>query len=283
MHLPELAILDVLPLLSPRVVQWRAAQVIDDAAAARDRLAHRTVRRFVLRAGEAGAITGTSFYVGMAPAAAMIYCDQILVVLQIAALYGRDPRDAARAAELLVFQRRYASTAVAEAALRWAGSPAASHGTQSRLRRLVLAFQQLPSMIGFEIRKMKNPLDVLIVAAEIAAFFVPVISIPVWAYASGASTRRVGRAAIAYYGAVSPSRDVRTSVVVRDTPSARARRKVVVVLLAVLIMLGIVAPFVPLGRVSHFLPLGGIVLAELALVLTGLRLFLVTRPVRPAD
>ena len=212
----------------------------------------------------------------------MIYCDQILVVLRIAALYGRDPRDAARAAELLVFQRRYASTAMAEAALRWAGSPAARDRTLSRRRRLVLGLQQLPSMIGLEIRKMKNPFDVLIVAAEIAAFFVPVISIPVWAYASGASTGRIGRAALAYYRTVPPSDDLRTSVVLHDSPSARMRRNFVVLLLTVLITLGIVAPFLPLGRISHFLPLGGIVLAELALVLTGLRLFLVTRPVRPA-
>ena len=56
MHLPELAILNVLPSLSPRVVQWRAAQVVGGTADARDRLAYRTVRRCVLRAGEAGAI-----------------------------------------------------------------------------------------------------------------------------------------------------------------------------------------------------------------------------------
>ena len=41
---------------------------------------------------------GSSFYIGMPSAMAMLYCHQLLLVLRIAALYGREPAHAARAA-----------------------------------------------------------------------------------------------------------------------------------------------------------------------------------------
>ena len=49
----------------------------------------------------------------------MIYCHQLLLVLRIAALYGREPADAARAAEMLVFQGRYADRETAAVRGGW--------------------------------------------------------------------------------------------------------------------------------------------------------------------
>ncbi len=56
----------------------------------------------------------------MLPAMAMIYCEQLVVVLRIAAIYGRDPTDAARAAEILVVQGPYPSVTAATEALQTA-------------------------------------------------------------------------------------------------------------------------------------------------------------------
>jgi hypothetical protein len=132
-----------------------------------------------------------------------------------------------------------------------------------------------------QVRRIKHPLDVLIVAAAVAAFFVPLISIPVWASATGTSTRRLGRNAIDYYQQTAASADLPATVRLPSPPTARIRRRFVVSLVVLVAALAAVAPFIPLGKVSHFLPLGGIVLAEAALVWTGLRLIFITRPASP--
>src|SRR5277367_5967984 len=102
-HLPELVLVRVLPLLSPGVSGWVAGlhgvETTPPEQLARERVGGSTVRaRWV------GSITGSSFYVGMPSALAVIYFEQLLVVLRIAAIYGHDPRSAARAPELLVIQ-----------------------------------------------------------------------------------------------------------------------------------------------------------------------------------
>jgi hypothetical protein len=274
----DLGVLNTLPLLSPRVTQWRAKKVVDESPKEVDRLARHALRISVGQARRAGAITGSSFYVGMVPAVAMIYCEQLRMVLRIAAIYGRDPEDPARAAEILVFQHRYSTVAQAEAALRTVGRPTPRGSQLPWFRRMSVAVKQLPAMIGLQVRRIKHPLDVLIVAAEVAAFFVPLMSIPVWAYATGKSTSRLGRNAIDYYQQVPAGADLPATIVLPSPPTARIRRRFVVSLVVLIAALAAVAPFIPLGKVSHFLPLGGILLAEAALVWTGLRLIFITRP-----
>jgi hypothetical protein len=220
-----------------------------------NRLARRTFRRSVGRARRAGAITGSSFYVGMAPAVSVIYCEQLRMVLRIAAICGRDPEDQARAAEILVFQRRYLSVAETEAALHSAGNAKSRDRGPPWTRRTRLALEQLPQMIGLQLGRIKHPLDVLIWAAEVAAFFVRLMSIPVWTYANAVCTKRLG------------------------PPTARVRRRLVVGRGGLIAALAILAPFIPLGRVSYSLPLGGILLAEVGLLWTGLRLVLIAQPV----
>jgi hypothetical protein len=278
-HAQELAVLNTLPLLSPRVTQWQGEQVTDDSPERVNRLARRTLRRSVGQARRAGAITGSSFYVGMAPAVTMIYFEQLRMVLRIAAIYGRDPEDPARAAEILVFQRRYQTVAEADAALRSAGHPKSRDHQPPWTRRTWIAVKQLPQMIGLQLRRIKYPFDVVIWAAEVAAFFVPLMSIPVWTYATGVSTKRLGRAAIEHYQRTSTGSDPTTTIVLPKPPTTRVRRRLVASLVAVIAALAIVAPFIPLGKVSHFLPLGGIVLAEFSLLWAGIRLVLITRPV----
>jgi hypothetical protein len=274
----ELGVLNTLPVLSPLVAQWRAEKVVDESPKEVHRLARHTLRKSVGQARLAGAITGSSFYVGMVPAVATIYCEQLRMVLRIAAIYGRDPEDPARVAETLVFQHRYPTVAQAEAALRTIGGPRPRDSRLPWLRRMSIAVKQLPALIGFQVRRIKHPLDVVIVAAEVAAFFVPLMSIPVWAYATGKSTRRLGRNAIDYYQQTPASADLPATIRLPSPPTARIRRRFVVSLVVLVAALAAVAPFIPLGKVSHFLPLGGILLAEAALVWTGMRLIFITRP-----
>ena len=77
-------------------------------------------------------ITGSSFYVGMLPAMAMIYFEQLNAVLRIAAVFGRDPSEPVRAAEILVVQGRYPTVAEAAGALR--GGRTARGATSGRNR-----------------------------------------------------------------------------------------------------------------------------------------------------
>jgi hypothetical protein len=135
--------------------------------------AHSTLARSRTNARWAGAITGSTFYIGMIPALLLIYCEQLAIVLKIAAIHGKDPCDAARIAEFLVIQGRYGSTAEAADALARLGAPAAGRRV-GRLHRGVAVIRQLPELIGLTLRRIRNPLDAIIVAVEILSFFVPV-------------------------------------------------------------------------------------------------------------
>jgi hypothetical protein len=278
-HAPELALLHALPLVTARATQWQAEQVVDRTSEQLDRLTRRTLRTCVRRAREVGAITGSSFYVGMVPAMTLLYLEQVLLLLRIAAIHGRDPRDPARAAEILMLQRGYDTVARAEQALLSVGSSTPDSRQLSRPRRLWLVVRQLPSMIGLQLRRMKNPLHALLAAAETATMFVPILGIPVWAQASGSAMNRLGERAIEYYREA-PISAPGNAVVLPESMSDQARRRFVGALVALIAVLAIVALFIPLGPFGHFLPLAGIVLAEVSLVLTGLGLLRITRPAK---
>lgn len=191
-HAPELAVLYALPQLSPHVDRWRSKHTsgrIDQP----DQTARRVLRRSVHVARRGGAITGSSFYVAMPPAMAMIYREQLAVVLRIAAIYGRDPDDPARAPEILVFQGRYPNVAAAAAALRQVGAKPSHQPPSKASAGLASALRQIPSMIGSQARRIKTPMDAIILIIEVAAFVFPVISIPVWMYANARATRRLVR------------------------------------------------------------------------------------------
>src|ERR1700689_1847870 len=104
-HLPELVLVRLLPLLSPCVSHW-VSGLEGVKTTPPEQLARAQVHSSTARARWVGSITGSSFYVGMPSALAVIYSEQLLVVLRIAAPFGHDPRSAARAPELLVIQGR---------------------------------------------------------------------------------------------------------------------------------------------------------------------------------
>jgi hypothetical protein len=82
---------------------------------------------------------------------AMIYCEQLAVVLRIAALYGRNPGDPARAPEILVLQGRYPNITAATAALRQAGTKPPRQPKSKRLAGPASALWQIPSTIGLRV------------------------------------------------------------------------------------------------------------------------------------
>jgi hypothetical protein len=276
----ELGVLYALPQLAPHVQLWWSKQSRSSPQADPRRSARRVVRRSTNVARRGGLITGSSFYVGMVPAMAMIYCEQLVVVLRVAAVYGRDPMDPIRAAELLVVQGRYATVEEAAAALervRWARGTSAT-GPDTALR----VVQQLPSMIGLRLRRLnwRSPLDVLIVGAEVASYLVPVISLPVWAYASARAMRRVGRSAIAFYGEAEERRPT-TPVVLLPRPRPRSRRIFIASVIPFAVALGVLFSLLP-----GFHPAVrwiGLVVGEVALLLTFARLVRLTRAVAPAS
>jgi hypothetical protein len=275
----ELAVLWTLPRVSPGAARQSATLIGPSEDAARvQREARKAIREAAGNARWAGAILGSSFYVGMAPALAMVYFDQILAVLRIAAIYGRDPNEPARAAEILVIQGHYRTVKLAESALRAATTPSTSRSAFTPTERLAVLLHALPSMIGLQLRRMKNPLDVVIGAVEAVSFFLPVVSIPVWIYANSRATSRLGRAAISFYADPSDQDHAEQLPVLLRPPTARGRKSFVIWMVTICLALGVLAAIVPLGRYSHALPLAGKGLAELGLVVAVVRIILMTRP-----
>ena len=197
-HLPELVLVRVLPLLSSGVSSW-VSGLEGVETTPPEQLAREQVHSSAVRARWVGSITGSSFYVGMPSALAVIYCEQLLVVLRIAASFGHDPRSAARAPELLVIQGRYVTIEEAETAIFFAGTGRddemkAAAGEDSRS-----LFRQALSMIGLRLRNVRRPIDVLIVITAVLSFALPGIGIPFWAVANARVTRRRGEDAIRFY------------------------------------------------------------------------------------
>lgn len=277
-HLPELVLVRVLPLLSPGVSGW-VSGLEGIEAMPPEQLARERVHSSTVRARWIGSITGSSFYVGMPSALAVIYCEQLLVVLRIAAIFGRDPRSAARAPELLVIQGRYVTIEEAETAILFAGTgrndemkPAASEDSRS-------LFRQALSMIGLRLLSVRRPIDALILIATVLSFVLPVVGMPFWALANARVTRRRGEDAIRFYAKHQPLTESSVGVTLSPEPTHRARRWMIAGILLVGVLLAALALLVPLGRLSHGLPLAGRGLAEFGLLFTILSLIRALRPV----
>ena len=85
-HAPEIGLLYALPQLTPHVERWWSKTAAAHPSDSPDRIARRVVRRSGHTWHEGWVcITGSTFYVGMVPAMVMIYCEQLVVVLRIAA------------------------------------------------------------------------------------------------------------------------------------------------------------------------------------------------------
>jgi hypothetical protein len=277
LHAPEIAVLYALPQLTPHVKMWWSKTRQARPSESSDRVAKRVLRRSAGVARRGGLITGSSFYVGMLPAMAMIYCEQLIVVLRIAAAYGRDPSDPARAAEVLVVQGRYSTVQDAAAALQKAGAADSRHSAPE-VHTVLDVVRQMPSMIGLRLRRYgRSPIDLVIAGAEIASYLVPVVSMPVWTYASARATRRLGHAAIDFYSQPVAEKTLNTSIVLPPRPKPRTRKLLIGSVVPLALILGVVFWFLPFGFLHLGLRWVGLVIGELALALTFARLIRLTR------
>ena len=284
LHAAEIAVLYTLPQLTPHVKMWWSKTSRTRPSDSPDRVAKRVLRRSASVARRGGLITGSTFYVGMVPAMAMIYCEQLIVVLRIAAVYGRDPSDPARAAEVLVVQGRYSTVQDAADALQKAGAVADSRRSVPEVRTFFEVVRQLPSIIGLRVRKFtaRSPIDIVVAVAEVASFLIPVVSMPVWTYASARATRRLGHAAINFYSQpVVVGQTLKPSIVLPSRPKPKTSKLLIVSVVPLGLTLGVLFWFLPLGLYHHGLRWVGLVISELALALTFARLIRLTR--LPAD
>jgi hypothetical protein len=277
-HASELVLLRVLAQVGPNVT---AGNPGNRPGLSVEQATKRLIRRATSLARRDGAIIGSSFYVGMPSAMAMIYCHQLLLVLRIAALYGREPAHPARAAEMLVFQGRYADMEAAAAALRRAGTAAASDHHGFSIRTIVVqTARQVPQMVGMRVQKVRRggPWGMVISAASLASYLVPFVGVPALAASNGRATRQLGKQAVAYYAAHPEPPAPDPEVVLPQRPGVRARILLTCAVIAAGVILGVAAAMIPLGTTRLDVPRWAvIVLMEVFLAATLSRLLWITR------
>ena len=280
-HASELAVLYTLPQFVAHVAAWRDVMAAE-AGVTPEQRARRMVRRAVSVARTDGAVSGSSFYLGMPAAVVSIFCHQTVLVLQIAALFGRDPADPARAAELLVLKGRAPSVDAAAAALREAWAPSAS-GARPPLRQvLTQSLRQLPGMIGLKLRSLRGqrPIDAVVAVGQWASYLLPVVGIPSCAISSARATRKLGADAIAFYANSPGGAGADLGFTLAPPPSGRRRRRLVAAVVstavALLILVVVFSGGVD-GIRRHWLLTA---LCELFLIATFGRLLWTTRPPR---
>jgi hypothetical protein len=277
-HAAELCVLHAFLLLSPHAQQWWQAQQRRRPDDPPDVAARRVLRRSVGVARRGGIVTGSSFYVGMAPAMAMIYLEQLAMVLRIAAVYGRDPSSPGRVAEILVVQGRHAGVPQAATALRSMGRQSSERRLASDTRTVTEALRQLPSMVGLRLRRGsgRSPFDLVVAGAQIASYFVPVVSIPVWAISNARATRRLGRAAIEFYR--QPPSAAQVDIGALPTrPKRRTRRTLIATVVPLGLALSVLVTLALTGSYAHHLRWVALALAEASLLLIFVRVIHLTR------
>ena len=278
----ELATLYALPQLSPEVSRWSETWPTRHRDESLEVLARRANRESVRTAAYGGAVIGSSFYVGMVPATAMIYCDQVISILRIAALYGHDPADPLRAAEVLVIQGRYRSIVEASQGLASAAAGPEHAIRPGRLARLRVGIRELLAMIGLQLNRFKSPVEVIVTSAEVAAYLIPIVSIPVWMVANMRTAKRLGRDAVEFYSNYPATSDHPSITVPPLAPRHRQRRFIAGLVVLTIVLLGLALVILPRGYLAHHLPFGGLILAEVVLLWTSVRLVQVTR-LRPSN
>jgi hypothetical protein len=282
-HASELAVLYTLPYFATHVAAWsddtRARHPQESARTLADRL----VRHAVIVARRDGAVTGSSFYLGMPAAVLSIFCHQVVLVLQIAALYDRDPADPQRAAELLTLKGRARSVDAAAAALREATTAAHRHAHPPLRRVVAQSLRQLPALIGLKLRSLRSrhPIDAIVTVGQWASYFVPVIGVPACAISSARATRQLGADAIAFYSTPAAASNDDPGFELPPRPTGRRRRRLVAAVASTaiaLVVLVIVAGGGVDGLRRHWLLTA---VCELFLLGTFGRLLWTTRPPRP--
>jgi hypothetical protein len=214
LHLPEQLVL---------IAQGRlAAPSLDWAATARRRRPEATVgelaehmRTEAARFGRTnGALAGTPFLLALVPAYASVLWEEARMVMRIAALNGRDPREPGFAAELLSLRGLYETPEAANDALAQIGasSPGEIHGVRARVStgiRLIVRVLILAGFLSARGHAPTRPRRPLIVRAIpilasglifVITWVIPVTFMIAMSWSCENDTRKLGDRAILYYG-----------------------------------------------------------------------------------
>jgi hypothetical protein len=116
-HAPELLALAAVETIGPRAAEWARRMRETYPAAGADELALLAGRRFIRQAGVGGAASAAAGILAPVAALAAGAWTQAELALHVAAVYGHDPADRARATDLLVLLRVHPDREQAEAAL----------------------------------------------------------------------------------------------------------------------------------------------------------------------
>jgi hypothetical protein len=275
-HAPELVLLHTVPQLSPQVRRWHASLLRRHPQTDVDKLAAKLIRRATAQARWDGGVTGSSFYFGMPPAIASLYCRQVMTVLQIAALHGYDPTNPARLVDLLVIQGRHPDAEAASAALRTAGATAPGVHLPNPFTSLRHALRHVPGMVGvrFNAFRRGGPVNATLSVAKVASYLVPVLGIPAWAIDQARATRKLGNDAAAFY-ALRTGPDPASGVLLPPPLKPRTRQLYEAAVVVLGVLLAILAAVLPLGGLAERWTV--LVFAELFLVVTLGRLLWITR------
>jgi hypothetical protein len=250
-HAPELVLLHTVPQLSPQVRRWHASLLRRHPQIDVDMLTGKLIRRATAQARWDGGVTGSSFYFGMPPAIASLYCRQVTTVLQIAALFGYDPTDPARLVDLLMIQGRHPDAEAASAALRTAGATgpgADGHHVPNPFTALSHAVRHVPGMVGIRFNAFRRggPVNATLSVAKVASYLVPVLGIPAWAIDQARATRKLGNDAAAFY-AHRTEPDPASGVLLPPPLKPRTRRLRTAGVVVLGLLLAILAAVLPLG------------------------------------
>ena len=283
-HAAEIAVRHAQPKLAPHVEHWWRKTQRTRASEPPERIARRVLRRSTQVARRGGLVTGSSLYVAMVPTLVMIYCEQVVLVLRIAAAFGREPSDPIRAAEFLFLQGRYPTVEAAALALQQVENPVRRARPPIGARSLTRIVRQVPSMIGLGVGRFRarSVFDKAIGVVEVVSYFVPVVSLPIWAIANARATRRLGRAALDFYRRLPEDTPALPELRLAPRPRRRTRKLIIGTVVPLALAMGVVVALLPLGRYQHGLRWATLAIGESVLVLTFARLIRLTRMAGPA-
>jgi hypothetical protein len=230
-QLPERLMLFAVQRLGEPTRAWAErvrAQPDADLAARRARSVHETI----VASRVDGAVAGTPFFIALVPAYVTFLWTQARMVLQLAALQGRDTTDPAITAELLALRGIHPTVeAATEALAHLDEQPPAPKGMGERFatwvalvrRILVLAAFVSPSSPDDEQprRARQVAFGALGLLIWAGTYVFPVTFMVVMAWGCESSTRQLGAVALDYYAAAGGAADAAP----QERSLTRARRQ----------------------------------------------------------
>ena len=183
---PEYLALAAVERFGPQAAEWVAEMRRNHPTMTTEELAATVRKRFVSMSRYSGAVAGVAGIAGAVVDVGVLAWNQARMVIYLAAVHGRDPRDRERATELLMLQGVYDLTERARTALEVAAgrAPVRALFTGTGVTRLALKLARMAGM-----RMIRRGI----------AKVVPGAAVVFGAMANAGSTKRLADRAIAFY------------------------------------------------------------------------------------